>query len=160
MNLFIDADAAPGGANWRHWRIYISANNGDSYTAIQEVELRATIGGADITSPSGMTVTQSSFYAPSSNNGSRAFDDDYTDFSFRAWIDNAAGFPCWVAIDLNTAASVAEVAMWCQAYGGGPARAPKDFKVQGSSDGSTWTDVQTFTNATGWTSGTPMTFTL
>lgn len=41
-----------------------------------------------------------------------------------------------------------------------PLRAPKNFTLQGSNDGSAWTVLDTQTNQTGWTSNETRTFTV
>lgn len=41
-----------------------------------------------------------------------------------------------------------------------PTRAPKNWTMQGSNDGSSWTTLDTQTNQTGWTSGQTRTFTI
>ena len=40
------------------------------------------------------------------------------------------------------------------------ARAPKDFKIQGSNDGVTFDDIATFTDVTGWALSVPKVFNL
>ncbi|MEN9885682.1 MAG: Bordetella phage [Pseudomonadota bacterium] len=137
----------------RYWRVCITANNGDSYYSIQEIELRGSVGGADLTTPA-MTAATNNAFLPAAN----AFDNDFADY-FSPWLSNpGASTPLWVSIDLGSAQSVAELAMWCQNYAGGPARAPQDFKLQSSDDNSSWTDEASFTGVTTWAAGTAKTF--
>ena len=53
---------------------------------------------------------------------------------------------------------VAEIAIW--SVHDLIARMPRDFIFQGSNDGTTWTDIKTFTGITGWTASTATTFDL
>ena len=144
-----------GSKTYRYWRIYITTNNGDTYTALQEVELHATVGGVDITSTS-MSTFQSSYYG--GNTGAKAFDNDYTDYGSGPWVTAGGAAPHYVGIDLGTALSVSEVALFPQNYGGGPARAPMDFEVQASADGAAWLTMGSFTGQTGWVAGTGRSF--
>jgi len=152
-----DVEAADGSA-YRYYRIYITANNGSTYTAIQEIELAIVAGGADITS-FGMSASESSAY--SNSYGIRILDEIFV-VATGAWVSTASGLPQWVYVDLGAgnAQSVVELRMWDQYTADGPNRAPKDFVVQGSNDASTWTDIKSFTGITGWVNGTVKTFSL
>lgn len=55
------------------------------------------------------------------------------------WSSDATAWPHWIAADLGAPAVVQRVRIWPRDYGGG-ARL-KDFEVQGSPDGVTWTTV-------------------
>jgi hypothetical protein len=141
----------------RYWRIYITENNGDAYTSIQEVELRGTLGGADLTTPSTVT-SQSSFFEV--YDASKLV-DNIMDYIFNTWITGTGIVaPHWASLDFGTPTQVQELAVWPQAYTGGPPRAPKAFIVQTSTDGVTWADKKTFSNVTGWVEGTPKLFDL
>ncbi|MFJ2238349.1 discoidin domain-containing protein [Streptomyces sp. NPDC087859] len=51
----------------------------------------------------------------------------------------------WIQVDLGTGATISQVVVnWETAYG-------KDYKIQSSSDGSTWTDLRTVTGSDGGT---------
>ena len=144
---------------YRYWRIYITANNGDAYNSIQEIELRGSIGGADLTTPD-TPSSQSSYYANNDARAYRAIDNDLTDPSFKTWVSDGSALPQWIYFDLGVATPVAELVMWCQAYSGGPARAPKDFLIEGGSDSVNWTPVASIVGQTGWVVGTPRSFAL
>ena len=151
-------------AAWRYWRIYITANNGGLATSIQEIELRGTIGGPDLTTPSTPADQSRYFYFPSEGYDNRAFrlvDNDFTDFAFKLWVNDAENgnpLPDWVYFDLGTPTTVAELAMWPQARSDLVNRAPKDFLIQGSSDALAWSTEATFSGITGWSAGTGKTF--
>lgn len=141
--LMAAAGARASGAQYRYWRIYVSANNGAvGYTIIVEVELRGSGGGADLTSPS--TATTESSSAASGYEGAKTVDNSLATL----WQANESS-GAWVRYDLGTAQPVAQVAIY--PYSPLPAAAPKDFTIQGSNDGATFSDVKSFTGVTGWT---------
>lgn len=148
----------PSVPTYRFFRIYITNNNGDSYTALQELELSTSGGGSDFTSP-GMTVSASSNFDAGSV-GSRVIDNAFTNIIKGAWVSSGGSFPQWVAVDTAGSYGAVELRLFCQNYAGGPARAPKDFLVEGSNDGSSWTTIKTVTGETGWTAGVGKTFSL
>lgn len=140
---------APGGAAYRYWRIFIAtSNNSGDYMSLAEIELRAAIGGADLTSsstPATASSQNSPSYAPSYTV------DNSLDQSSSVWISLTTGMTDqWLRYDLGTPTVVLEVAMYPQTNV--PTRSPKDFTIQGSNDGTNFTDVRSFTGITGWTS--------
>lgn len=149
----------------RYWRIYITANNGDAYTAIQEIEFHSTIGGGDETLTSS-PYSQSSFYVDGggSADARRAIDNLFVEPQYSYTSQTGVAPPHWLSFDLASEKSIVEVKIWPQNFAGGPARAPKDFKIQRSSGGlgagEVWTDVAEFTGITGWAATVPKTFAL
>lgn len=139
-------------ASTRYLRIYITATNGDTYAALQEIEIASVTGGADITS-SGMATSQSTYFAADGSTFAKAIDNNTTTAT-AAWVTDGTALPQWGYVDLGTTQAVKEVRLLCQNADPGPNRAPKDFKIQGSPDGTTWTDITSFTNVTGWAKGT------
>lgn len=143
------ATGAPA-ASYRYWRIFILNNNGDTnYIALNEIELRGSVGGADLTSTT-TPVVASSFY-----DGSYA--PKYTvDNSLSAtplWISSPnAVTNQWLRYDLGTPTALAQVAM-CFNEPNGPGRSPKDLRIEGSNDGTTFTTVKAFPGNTSWTTG-------
>lgn len=141
---------APGGAAYRYWRLYVTAlNTSGTQVGIYEVELRGTAGGADLTT-SGTPVTQSSYVDNGEDGaypGSATVDGGFGAFSI--WLTSSgAGLPQWVRYDLATAQQVLEFAIYPS---DSSSRCPRDFKIQGSADGSSWTDVKSFTAVSAWT---------
>lgn len=129
---------APGAAAYRYWQLYIYTNNGDAYTAICEISLRATPGGATLTNPSTPAIASSSYssYGPSlSVDGKLGFSD--------VWIANGAANQS-IAYDLLTPVVLRELAIFPSGYSS--KRNPKNFVVRGSnvSMSGPWTDVKTF----------------
>lgn len=143
------APVSGGGSypSYRHWRIYITANNGDVYTSANEIELRSTPGGVDQSASGSAACAASSDYFGS--NGALAFDGNTSDTS--AWVTSGAALPQWVSNDLGSIKPIAEVAIWPESSGG-YVRPPKDFEIQGCDDGASWVTVKAYTNITGWSS--------
>ena len=146
----IQADKAALKPAYRYWRIFITSNNGSAaYVQVQEIELRATNGGADITNPSTPVAVSSS-----SSPAASLVDNELS----TCW--NSAEYATtnqWIRIDLSSPYSISQIAI---ASGGGlgNSSSPKNFSVQGSSDGSNFTTLATFSDVTGWESGTLRSF--
>lgn len=137
------AGQASGAAAYRYWRIYISENNGYSgATIIVEVELRGSVGGADLTSPSTPVAESSS--AGSEFDGAKTVDNSLSSL----WQGNESS-GAWVRFDLGSPQVVGQVAIY--PYSSLATTAPKNFTLQGSNDGTTFSDVKSFTGVTGWT---------
>ena len=137
-------------ASYRYWRIFILNNNGDgNYISLNEVELRGSVGGADITTLA-TPVTASSQYGPS-------YGPQYTvDNSLSAlplWLSSPSAVTNqWLRYDLGTPTVIAQVAM-CFNEPNGPGRSPKDLRIEGSNDGTNFTTVKTFLGNTSWPDG-------
>ena len=143
--------------SYRYYRIYITENNGELYTALQEVELAETIGGLDVTTAS-MQTAESSYYEPS--NASKAFNNNFNNIE-EAWVTaTGQSLPSWVSIDLGANKDVVELRMWAQQYSYGLGRAPKSFIIQGSYNNIDWVDIKPFSNVVGWQLGTAKKFNL
>ena len=128
--------------SFRYLRIWITANNGDALTAIRELELRATPGGPDLTTP------ETPCYA-SSMHPAGHYPSYLVDSALNAWITNGTALPAWVVIDLGVQSRLEEIAMQCEFDF--TARMPRDFIVQGSNDNVTYQDFRGFSGQTGWT---------
>lgn len=156
-----DTRAFPGNAGdivrpgwWRYWRIYITAIGSGNYAGFCEIELRASPGGTDMTN-TGTVMTASSGNAP------QLVVDNKIDAN---WTTYSQAAPWWIRADMGTyvaeqAVFSAELAIWPNPTSTA-ANSPKDFVVQGSNDGTTWTDVKSFSGVTGWVVGTPKIFSL
>lgn len=145
--------------NKRFWRVYITANNGDAYTSVQEIELRTTQGGVDVTTPASPAGQSSFSISGVPYDGAAVFNNEFSSAAAVVWVTaGATNPPHWVSVDLAIPMRVVEIAIWSQNFTQGPARAPKDFEVQGSDDGVVWQTVSTHTAQTGWVAGTPKVF--
>jgi len=129
--------------SWRYWRIFAQTNNGNAgYIAIGEVELRGSIGGSDLTT---ITTPATSSSANGSFPATRIRDNNTT----TQWQSQSGQTTNqWVRLDLASSQQVAQVAIY--PYSSQLPSAPKDFIIQGSDDGTNFTDVKTFTDVTGW----------
>ncbi|WP_169307367.1 discoidin domain-containing protein [Chitiniphilus eburneus] len=145
----VSAAPAPPANTGRYWRIHITATNGGT-ASIQEIELRATPGGADLTTPA-TPVTASSQY---SGNQAVAAVDNLFDSNVRAWVASSANLPQWLTFDLGTAVTVAEVAIAARNHPSGPVSAPRDFTIQYSRDGDTWSTAASYSGVGAWQPGT------
>lgn len=128
------------------WRIYITATLGEWFCQIPECELRGTVGGADLTG-SGTPFTGTGA------TGTEIFDNNVTT---KATINNAGVYPCWFGYHFG-AGNAQHVEEFTITTDGGYDRAPTDFQLQWSDDGSTWTTVRTFTGVT-WAADETKTF--
>ena len=145
------ATGAPA-ASYRYWRIFMLNSTGDAaFLAMDEVELRGSVDGADITTPA-TPVTASTqhggTYAP-----------EYTvDNSLSVsplWLSSPnAVTNQWLRYDLGTPTAIAQVAMcWNAASLAGAGTSPKDLRIEGSNDGTNFTTVKTFLGNTSWPDG-------
>lgn len=139
-----------GGGGYRFWRIFILNNNGDSnFISLNEVELRGSVGGADLTTPA-TPATASTQYSGASG-------PEYTvDNSLAVspmWISTPyAVTNQWLLYDLGTPTAIAQVAL-CFNGPSVPGRGPKDLRIEGSNDGTNFTTVKTFLGNTSWPAG-------
>jgi hypothetical protein len=135
----------------RFWRIYITATEAnDGYVNVSQLALRATPNGYNQGSLSGGSATESSVYGGYTSYGCFK---DVGGF----WYSNSQAAPWWAAYDFGVGIerAVAEIAITGVNVAG---RQPKDFQIQISSDGTTWTTVATYTGVTGWALGIERTF--
>lgn len=89
----------------RYWRLFITVNNGDSLTAVDELDLRASGGGSRLSVTGNGTATASSTYPGGGGNyaPSGAFDGVAfsTNPSPNAWFSNTTGTPWWLKWDFG-----------------------------------------------------------
>ncbi|RYF57869.1 MAG: discoidin domain-containing protein [Comamonadaceae bacterium] len=138
---------------YRYWRIYVTAAGGNTNVQILEIELRATLGGADLTT--GVTPVTTSSNIAAGYTGSKIVDNNLIGESIWMSGNNLSSNPQWARIDLGTAKSVAQLALHPAGYVDGDGNsvgskdlAPSAFIVQGSNDDSVWTNVKSFSGIT------------
>lgn len=147
------------------YRIYITANNGGTswFTGVGELEFRA---GGIVPLAHGTNPFASSTY--SGYTPGAAFDGNKTATGSNDCWPSAAGSvaPQFVGCWVDSSLPIDSVAIWSRflAAGQGPEHAPKDFKVQSSTDttngiNGTWVDEWAVTGATGWGFGEGRVFT-
>lgn len=145
--------SSSGGTSYRYWKFQVNSSNGGVvYGSVAEIELRGSIGGSDLSSPSSVVTTDAGSYPgyPTSN----VVDNNLSTF----WItsENPA-FPYQITVDLGSQLNVVEVAFAPQ----NTVIAPSSLSIYGSNDGSTFTLVRTFTGLTsGWSDLVLRSFTL
>lgn len=140
----------------RYWRVYItSTRTADAYAAgIAEVELRSEIGGADRTSSSHPAAVKTASSYTATFNPYQAFGDDPA----TSWISaSGASLPQWIAYDFVSAlgyeVEIVEVGIRAGDNAERATRAPRDFVLQSSSDGSTWAGVVSASDTPAWSTG-------
>ena len=145
-----------GGGEGAHkfWRLYITANNGNPYTAIQQIAYRSTPEGASVAT--GGTATASTAFA--ADPPSDAFNGNTT-VPDGGWVPNVTTFPHWITYEFASPVAIVEMGLWVrndEVTSG--ARGPKDFTLQWSDDGVAWTDIGTYVGVAGWVIGTQKVF--
>ena len=135
----------------RYWRINVTAFNGGTVLTIHEITMAESIGGSNVAT--GGTASASSTFGGAV--ASRAFDGN----SSTEWSSSSSSMPQWIAYDLGAGVKkhVVSVSITCPGSGF-TNRAPKDFDIQYSDDGSSWTTYWSVTNQTGWTASQTRTF--
>ncbi len=129
----------------RYWRLSITANYGgtSAYTSFAEVELRATIGGPDLTAPGGV-VSASAQNSGSGQGVANTIDDNAS----TVYSSYSGAMPVWWQYDFGAGNSrqVVEVAITARndSYWN---EAPSAFSLQYSDDGSTWYTAWTIRGA-------------
>ena len=141
-------------SEYRYWRLYITANNADSsYTGIGECEMAITAGGLTVTS--GGTASASSTLTPAGT----AFDGIQN--TTNGWVTySGSAIPSWIQYDfgVGNAKVILEIRLFNQVdqY----TRVPKNLTVQGSNDGSDFTDVKIVNGLVSWVNNTPKIITI
>ncbi|MCH9649588.1 MAG: discoidin domain-containing protein [Deltaproteobacteria bacterium] len=75
------------------------------------------------------------------------------------WISQVWETPAWIAYNFGSARVIDRYTI-TNTNGSLTSRAPKDFTLQGSNNGSLWATLDTRSNQTGWVSGTPRSYTV
>jgi hypothetical protein len=147
-------------AAYQYFRLDITANNGDAtFTQVAELHLIGTqitaqsadFAPHDLTSNSShapIVTSASSFF--SSNDAFAAF-DGLIDTTHR-WLGQGSGTD-WLKIDFGTGITNTLLGYWITIISTEATRTPKNWTMQGSNDGSSWTTVDTVTNETSWVAG-------
>lgn len=123
----------------RYWRLYCFNGLRDNHFDIKEIELRTSIGGADVTTPTS-TVSASSqsagFEAP------KAFDNN----TGTTWYTPATNLPAWIKVDFGAGneKDIVEVALMAWNL----TEMVSEFELQWSDDNSSWTTLYKILNYT------------
>lgn len=142
------------------WEIYVTDIVGPSpyYVLIQEIEMRATYGGAN--QCSGGTA-----YATSSTAGygpEKAFDGNKTVYAGGAWATSNSNptMPQVIGYQFPALTEVVEIEIWCANTPTGPQGSPRVFYIRSSPDGIIWTTEKIIVDNTPWVAGASKVFQL
>jgi hypothetical protein len=127
MTRMLGRNPAAGGGLASKWRINITdaQNAPSSFVGITELELRETVGGADVTS--GATASASAVASGSS--AANAIDDN----TAVSWDSGTGTVPQWLEVDFASSKTITQVSIRQNAING----APTAFDVQ-YYDGAAW----------------------
>jgi hypothetical protein len=130
----------------RYWRLYITAAQSSAETDLAEFYLCTTVGGASVATggTASADTTFSGTYVPAN-----AFDGNNT----TSWASASTAMPHWLQYDFG-AGNAKDIVQWgIQSIftSGYSQYTPKDFSLQYSDDGTTWTALDTIVGAVGWT---------
>ena len=127
----------------KYWRINITASN--THASVTEIEMAAEVGGADLCS--GGSIIASGTYPASDCNTAYAFDDVTS--GPNCWASNVSTSG-WIGYSFANPVSIAAVRIWARVY---YSQTPRDFSIQYSDDGVTYTTVKSYTGITSWPNG-------
>lgn len=115
----------------RYWRIYCTEGQSTAHFDIKEIELRTSIGGADVTG----SGTASASSESGGYEASKAFDND----AGTTWYTPASNLPAWIKYDFGSGndQDIVEFALtpWSNT------EMATRFKLQWSDDDSAWTTL-------------------
>jgi len=131
-----------------YWRVYVEANNADSYTSIGEVYMRATPGGGDVCV--GGTALESG------HSGSDVAANAFNRAEGNRWA-TVGSSGIWVGYHFPIAQAIVEFAI--KADTSYLTQVPKRFWLEWSDDGVAWRTAIGAVNETGWANLQTRTFT-
>jgi hypothetical protein len=139
----------------RYWRLSVPHSaDGDFFVDSNEIELRTTPGGSDVTTPS--TTIAASDELAFSGIAANAIDDD----TGTIWTTNASPtFPVTLTFDFGAGNAKAILEVSWLPRPDAPSRSPSELDVLWSDDGSSWHLNWSETGITGWTAGVAKVFT-
>ena len=95
------------------------------------------------TTPSPYVVTRSSVWSEPADHAWRIFDGIKTDNEDYTWISAANELNPWICVDLGTKTKMTSFKLCLDT---GKNKFPEDFTLQGSNDGTNFTNIKSFTN--------------
>lgn len=95
------------------------------------------------TTPSPYVVTRSSVWSLQSDHAWRIFDGVKTGDEMYTWISAADELHPWICVDLGTKTKITSFKLWLDTSKN---KFPEDFTLQGSNDGTNFTNIKSFTN--------------
>jgi len=124
------------GGKWKQIRFLLTAVN-TTFGSISELEYRATVGGADQCTSGVPTAEQGA-------TASAAFDNSTATHTVLS--SGGSPFPAYIAYSFPVPVTLAEYQLSSNSLND---RIPKDFKIQGTNDGVTITDIDSKTGISG-----------
>ena len=100
------------------------------------------------TTPSPYKVTRSSVWNSTSGYAWKIFDGVKTGSEYYAWISAANELNPWICVDLGTKTKITSFKLWLDT---GKNKFPENFTLQGSNDGTNFTNIKSFTNVSSMT---------
>lgn len=149
--LLLQVGGAPPVVGHLYWRVRCDRNAVTStgalaVTSVNEIEMRATPGGADLCTGGTAIALNVNATTPAS----RAFDNDNSDYINSSTVSLDDGQPWWIGYQFATAVDVQEVAIWKQQYSSGDIRAMGSVYIEWSDDNATWTTASSYLAANDW----------
>lgn len=138
---------------YRYWRVRLDAGGVfGNVQALARVQLRSTIGGANIAGDATVTASTTLSGHPATN----VQDADASTY----WASTQAGngWNQWLAFDFGTPVKVAEIALTARNTGSDHLQATLAGALEYSADGSTWKVAFPFHATANYTSGSTQTF--
>jgi hypothetical protein len=127
---------APAAGQYKAHRLNVTASNDASFTLIQEMEMRATVGGGDQCNGGRAFGSQANV----NEEPAKAFDNaDGNNYDLHIPVTG------YIAYGFASPVGVAQYTVRCNNTN---SRTPKDWDFQGSNDGVTWTTLNSQTNQT------------
>lgn len=130
-------------AEFRYWRLLMSANDGDSsYWSMSRLNLLE--GAVNRSQPQAATGTSNTTF------GADVAANCLNDQIGNEWVGSKAVTPAWVSVDLGAPFAISNYQISSQRAVTG--RTPSAWTLQGSNDSQTgpWTDVDTRSGETAW----------
>jgi F5/8 type C domain len=127
-------------ATHRYWRLYCTAGNGEPNLSLAEIQLRASLGGAD--------ETGSGTASSSGGTAANGFDNNNTTLV----TTTSGAYPHWIAYDFGAGneKDIVEIAINTRTQ---IRYSPTDFQLQWSDDNSAWTTLFTIEGYGQWPTG-------
>lgn len=126
----------------RYWRIFIRYNTDNSYVGLNELQLRDTPGGPDLTQTIGGVPAASA--ARAGRDAAKAFDGDISTIWDADNVNNGMGY--WLSFAFPTAQDIVEIAVMPDSENVN--RSPWLFEVQASDDNIAWSQQWLCTGVT------------
>lgn len=126
----------------RYWRLNVSAVNGGGYTELTELGWITSYDGVVIPASGGAVISSSAYGGLVAD---RLYDNNYD----TVWTSADTSSPQWAGYDFGSSMPIAGVRL-TGPTSGWAARAPKDFTIEYSDNGSSWTVLFSVTDQTSW----------